>query len=271
MNLTPREKDKLLIAMAAMVARRRLERGVKLNHPEAVALITDFILEGARDGKKRRRLDARRRACAHARASDGWHPRDDPRHPGRGDVSRRHQAGHRAQSDPMKGRDHEKIVPIVSLSCLLAAGASACPCRRTARPHRLPPARASARRARPYRGHGGGRPVGGAKGRPRAVGLAGGFRRRDAGRRRARHGACAGAVRRAGHSRLGGRARPAGGAGGRYAGRDRRYQSSLLLRCCTAMRMAAKSPRDERRRYMAGFRARNRRVASDRASALPER
>jgi urease subunit gamma len=51
MNLTPREKDKLLIAMAAMVARRRLERGVKLNHPEAVALITDFILEGARDGR----------------------------------------------------------------------------------------------------------------------------------------------------------------------------------------------------------------------------
>jgi urease subunit gamma len=51
MNLTPREKDKLLIAMAAMVARRRLERGLKLNHPEAVALITDFILEGARDGR----------------------------------------------------------------------------------------------------------------------------------------------------------------------------------------------------------------------------
>jgi urease gamma subunit len=51
MNLTPREKDKLLIAMAAMVARRRLERGVKLNHPESVALISDFILEGARDGR----------------------------------------------------------------------------------------------------------------------------------------------------------------------------------------------------------------------------
>jgi len=51
MNLTPREKDKLLIAMAAIVARRRLERGVKLNHPEAVALITDFVVEGARDGK----------------------------------------------------------------------------------------------------------------------------------------------------------------------------------------------------------------------------
>lgn len=51
MNLTPREKDKLMIAMAAVVARRRLERGVKLNHPEAVALISDFILEGARDGR----------------------------------------------------------------------------------------------------------------------------------------------------------------------------------------------------------------------------
>ncbi|RUW29347.1 urease subunit gamma [Mesorhizobium sp. M1A.F.Ca.IN.020.06.1.1] len=51
MNLTPREKDKLLIAMAAIVARRRLERGVKLNHPEAIALITDFVVEGARDGR----------------------------------------------------------------------------------------------------------------------------------------------------------------------------------------------------------------------------
>ena len=51
MNLTPREKDKLLIAVAAMVARRRLERGVKLNHPEAVALISELLLEGARDGK----------------------------------------------------------------------------------------------------------------------------------------------------------------------------------------------------------------------------
>ena len=51
MNLTPREKDKLLVSMAAMVARRRLERGVKLNHPEAVALITDHVIEGARDGR----------------------------------------------------------------------------------------------------------------------------------------------------------------------------------------------------------------------------
>ena len=51
MNLTPREKDKLLVAMAAMVARRRLERQVRLNYPEAVALISDFVLEGARDGR----------------------------------------------------------------------------------------------------------------------------------------------------------------------------------------------------------------------------
>ncbi len=51
MHLTPREKDKLLISMAAIVARRRLERGIKLNHPEAVALITDFVVEGARDGR----------------------------------------------------------------------------------------------------------------------------------------------------------------------------------------------------------------------------
>jgi len=51
MNLTPREKDKLMIALAALVARGRLARGVKLNYPESVALITDFVMEGARDGK----------------------------------------------------------------------------------------------------------------------------------------------------------------------------------------------------------------------------
>jgi urease subunit gamma len=51
MNLSPREKDKLLISMAAIVAQRRLDRGVKLNHPEAIAIISDFILEGARDGR----------------------------------------------------------------------------------------------------------------------------------------------------------------------------------------------------------------------------
>jgi urease subunit gamma len=51
MNLTPRERDKLMIALAALVARGRLARGIKLNYPESVALITDFVLEGARDGK----------------------------------------------------------------------------------------------------------------------------------------------------------------------------------------------------------------------------
>ena len=51
MNLSPREKDKLLLSVAAMVARRRLERGVKLNYPETIALISDFVLEGARDGR----------------------------------------------------------------------------------------------------------------------------------------------------------------------------------------------------------------------------
>jgi len=51
MNLSPREKDKLMLALAAMVARRRLERQVKLNYPEAIALISDFVLEGARDGR----------------------------------------------------------------------------------------------------------------------------------------------------------------------------------------------------------------------------
>ena len=51
MKLTPREKDKLMVSMAANVARKRLDRGVKLNYPEAIALITDFVIEGARDGK----------------------------------------------------------------------------------------------------------------------------------------------------------------------------------------------------------------------------
>ena len=51
MNLTPREREKLLVSLAAMVARGRLQRGVKLNHPEAIALITDFVVEGARDGR----------------------------------------------------------------------------------------------------------------------------------------------------------------------------------------------------------------------------
>jgi urease subunit gamma len=72
MNLTPREKDKLLIAMAAMVARRRLERGVKLNHPEAVAFITDFVMEGARDGRTVAQLmEAGAHVLSRAQVMDG--------------------------------------------------------------------------------------------------------------------------------------------------------------------------------------------------------
>jgi urease subunit gamma len=72
MNLTPREKDKLIIAMAAMVARRRLDRGVKLNHPESVALITDFILEGARDGRTVAQLmEAGAHVLSRAQVMDG--------------------------------------------------------------------------------------------------------------------------------------------------------------------------------------------------------
>jgi urease gamma subunit len=72
MNLSPREKDKLLIAVAAMVARRRLERGVKLNYPEAVALISDFIAEGARDGATVASLmDAGARVLTREQVMDG--------------------------------------------------------------------------------------------------------------------------------------------------------------------------------------------------------
>lgn len=51
MNLTPRERDKLMVALAAFVARGRLARGLRLNYPESIALITNSLLEGARDGK----------------------------------------------------------------------------------------------------------------------------------------------------------------------------------------------------------------------------
>jgi urease gamma subunit len=72
MNLSPREKDKLLIALAAMVARRRLERGIKLNYPEAVALISDFVTEGARDGESVASLmDAGARVLTREQVMDG--------------------------------------------------------------------------------------------------------------------------------------------------------------------------------------------------------
>ena len=103
MNLTPREKDKLLVAVAAMVAARRLERGVKLNYPEAVALITDYVLEGARDGRTVAELMRDGASVVSPRPGHGGRPRDDPRDPGRSHLPRRHQARHRARADPVRG------------------------------------------------------------------------------------------------------------------------------------------------------------------------
>jgi urease subunit gamma len=98
MNLTAREKDKLLISMAAMVARRRLERGVKLNYPEAVALISDFVVEGARDGRSVADLME-----AGAHVVTRGHRRDDPRRAGGSHLPRWHEACHRARSNSIGG------------------------------------------------------------------------------------------------------------------------------------------------------------------------
>ncbi len=101
MDLTPREKDKLLIFTAALLAERRRARGLKLNYPEAVALISAAIMEGARDGKSVAALMSEgKTVLTRADVMDGDR-RDDPRHPGRGDLPRRHQAGHRAPADRM--------------------------------------------------------------------------------------------------------------------------------------------------------------------------
>ena len=103
MNLTAREKDKLLISMAAMVARRRLERGVKLNHPEAVALISDFVVEGARDGRSVADLmEAGAHVVTREQVMDGYR-RDDPRRAGGSHLPRWHEACHRARSNSIGG------------------------------------------------------------------------------------------------------------------------------------------------------------------------
>jgi urease gamma subunit len=119
MNLSPREKDKLLISLAAMVARNRLMRGVKLNHPEAIALITDFVVEGARDGRSVADLMEAGAHVVTCRPMHGGHRRDDPRRAGGGDLSRRHEARDRPSPDPVARTD----VMIFTFLLGLAAGA----------------------------------------------------------------------------------------------------------------------------------------------------
>ena len=101
MELTPREKDKLLLFTAALLAERRLARGVKLNYPEAVAYISAAIMEGARDGRTVAELMGHGATLLSREPGHGRRARNDSRDPGRSDVSRRHEARHRASSDPM--------------------------------------------------------------------------------------------------------------------------------------------------------------------------
>ena len=96
--------------MAAIVARRRLERGVKLNYPEAIALITDAVMEGARDGRSVAELMGLGAQVLSPRPGHGRRRRDDPRRADRGDVSRRHEARHRALPHPRRERD-ASVVP----------------------------------------------------------------------------------------------------------------------------------------------------------------
>ena len=94
MHLSPQERDKLLIFVAAELARTRRARGLKLNHPEAVALITSHLLELARDGKSVAEIMSAGRIDPDPRRRHGRRQRDDPRGAGRGDLPRRHQADH---------------------------------------------------------------------------------------------------------------------------------------------------------------------------------
>ena len=104
MELTPREKDKLLLFTAALVAERRKARGLKLNYPEAVAYISAAILEGARDGRTVAELMSEGTRLLRRGRRHGRHRRADHRGAGRSHVPRRHQAGHRPPADPRAGR-----------------------------------------------------------------------------------------------------------------------------------------------------------------------
>ena len=96
MELTPREKDKLLIFTAGLLAERRKAKGLKLNYPEAVALITCAIMEGAREGRTVAELMHAGTQVLTPRRRDGRHRRADPGNPGRSHLPGWHQAGHRA-------------------------------------------------------------------------------------------------------------------------------------------------------------------------------
>ncbi len=116
-----REKDKLLLFTAALLAERRKARGLKLNYPEAVALISAAILEGARDGRIGRRADEPRPHHARRGRRHGGRRRDDPRGAGRGDLPGRHQARHRPPPDPMKRMIPAKSSPPTATSCSTSA------------------------------------------------------------------------------------------------------------------------------------------------------
>ena len=92
MHLTPREQEKLMVFVAADVARRRMARGLKLNYPEAIALITAEMLEAARDGKTVAEIMTFGTTILEARRRDGRRAGNDPRCAGGSHVSRRNQA-----------------------------------------------------------------------------------------------------------------------------------------------------------------------------------
>ena len=99
MHLTPADTEKLLLAVAGMVARDRLARGVRLNYPETVALLTTWVIERARDGRRRRRPDDHGPRGARPRPGHARRRRDAHRRPGRGDLPRRPQARHPPPAD----------------------------------------------------------------------------------------------------------------------------------------------------------------------------
>lgn len=106
MELTPREKDKLLLFTAALVAERRLARGLKLNYPEAVALISAFIMEGARDGNSVAALmEEGRHVLSRSQVMEGVPEMIPERIQGRSHLPGRLEAGHRPQSDNLRFRD----------------------------------------------------------------------------------------------------------------------------------------------------------------------